>query len=140
MFTIWLEASAGSGKTTFLLSKIKETNADNVMFITFSNTAADEIKNRTNSKIYSTTLHALAYKIILNKINKNIASQSLRYQAILKLLENEDFYQLIAWMLEENITLDEHIQEQIDRPSLKEQNAPNNLNNTEYIWEKDLLG
>lgn len=135
MQTIWLEASAGSGKTTFLLSQIKETDADKVMFITFSNTAANEIKHRAGSKIYSTTLHALAYKIILNKLNKNISPESLRYQAVLTMLENEEFYQLVSWLLNENITLDENIQQTTKPNDLNEEEAPNKLN---YEWENDL--
>ncbi len=135
MNTIWLEASAGTGKTTFLISQIYDNKPEEIMFITFSNAAANELKARTKhihrpnessskdfeekkdetseNEVHITTLHALAFKIILTKLEwqaqvpKEIATSSLRNQAILQMLKNKEFAKLITWLLKQKITIDE---------------------------------
>jgi len=111
METVWVEASAGTGKTTFLISQIADYKPEEILFITFSNAAANELAERIdNQKVFITTLHALAFKIILMKFEqKQIAADSLRDAAILQMLENDECYQLICWLLEENVAIDESI-------------------------------
>jgi len=47
--TCWLEASAGSGKTTFLLAKLAEFDKSNALCLTFSNAAAHEMEIRAKT-------------------------------------------------------------------------------------------
>lgn len=102
MNTIWLEASAGTGKTTFLISKLNEQeNKENALFLTFSKTAANEIKERTSQQIKAYTIHALAYEIISNKFPiKNITQNSLTNKAIIELLKNVEYKNLLKWIIE----------------------------------------
>jgi len=140
MKTTWLEASAGTGKTTFLISQTHQAKAEETMFITFSNAAANELRVRIKKDdVYITTLHALAFKIILSKFeNKEIAQSSLRNQAILQLLENDEFLQLINWLLNERIAIDETITH-TNKPELASDSYSDNLALTQTLASNALI-
>lgn len=109
MKTIWLEASAGAGKTTFLLQQqVQDPNigAENILFITFSNAAALELTQRVNdAAVKIMTLHSLAYKIVLDKYHlKEIATTQLKKIAILKMLESEEFLSLVKWLIAQDVS------------------------------------
>lgn len=111
MHTIWVEASAGSGKTTFLLNQVKaieDSNLSKSLFLTFSNAAANEIRERLGQtdSIEVSTLHALALKIILEKFPlKQISVDSFEGLAILRLLQNKEFLELITWLIKQSDNL-----------------------------------
>lgn len=96
-----IEASAGCGKTTYLLNQYLKKPI-NSLFITFSNAASNELKmrlNKNSSFTRITTLHSLAYTILSKKYpNKNITENSLYNEALSLLLKNEDFKNLYLWL------------------------------------------
>ena len=111
----WLEASAGCGKTTYLLKQLQNYNEKEVLFLSFSNSACDEIQERAsreyNINVESKTLHGLAYKILQNKYNDNFnISKSYKELSWFFLLQNKDIKYLVEWLLRndkinENITI-----------------------------------
>jgi ATP-dependent exoDNAse (exonuclease V) beta subunit len=111
MRTIWLEASAGSGKTTFLIQKIslaKNIQPHEIMCLTFSKSAAQNMLEKSKnvfhqSEIHSLTLHALAYKLLKSKYqDKDISQTHFESEAVCKALQNKEFFELINWMINEN--------------------------------------
>lgn len=137
MKTTWLEASAGSGKTTFLISQIEHAKPEEIMFITFSNAAAQELKNRIqNDDIKIMTLHSLAYKILLEQI-ENIElteeTNELKQRAILSMLNNKEFVDLTKWLMQENIfELSEKKLNEIIPPNLLNKATPPEQINFEF--------
>jgi ATP-dependent helicase/nuclease subunit A len=57
-YSIWVNASAGSGKTTVLVKRVLRmllngVELSKILCITFTNTGANEMKNRINNKLAS---------------------------------------------------------------------------------------
>lgn len=125
--TCWVEASAGSGKTTFLLSQLKEYWNLDALCLTFSNAAANEMKTRIallnaceaeknarhledassekNRTLEIMTLHSLAYKIVLEKYPlKQISVKSFENHAILEMLTDSQFVKLVKWLFAQSQT------------------------------------
>lgn len=95
----WIEASAGCGKTSFLLNSYR-LSANNSLFLTFSKAAAEELKTRLNNpSVKITTLHAFAYEILkcYKPINK-LTGKVLSAQALAVLLKDKAVYQLFEWL------------------------------------------
>lgn len=154
MYTIWVEASAGSGKTTFLINKIKEKNQiikseneveeKNILFLTFSNAAANEMANRLGiSKINCSTIHAFAYKIIRELfLEHSIIQNSFMKEAIIETFKDEEFLKLAKWLLNEDPKFD--IEEEIalfkgkDKQETKQSEIRNDLKESN-ITEKEGL-
>ncbi|WP_342261922.1 UvrD-helicase domain-containing protein [Alphaproteobacteria bacterium endosymbiont of Tiliacea citrago] len=95
----WIEASAGCGKTTFLLNNYR-LSPNSSLFITFSKAAAEEIKCRLNdNSVKITTLHALAYEILkLYKPINQLTGKYLSTQALSILLKDKVVFQLFEWL------------------------------------------
>ena len=140
MQVTWLEASAGSGKTTFLISQLqKQKDFSHVMFLTFSNAAAAEIKQRVGKEIKALTIHSLAYEIILNKFPiKNITENSFEQIAIIKLLENDEFKNLLRWLLKVCDAKIEKTQVN-EKPIIFESSAPIFVQEFEVLEKNELI-
>lgn len=114
-------AGAGSGKTRVLTSRIYYLvnklgiSSDNILAITFTKNAANEMVKRLNSlkidtnKLWCRTFHSVCYRILsktnqkkpLNIINEAKQDSILKY-IIKKLSENKDFGYKMARFKEEN--------------------------------------
>lgn len=99
MIVHWIEASAGCGKTTFLLEKYKD-NPCNSLFITFSKAAAEELKHRLNSAdVLIMTLHSFAHNLLKSVMPINqVTDQNLENQALSILLQDKAIYELFEWL------------------------------------------
>lgn len=99
MIVHWIEASAGCGKTTFLLEKYKR-NPCNSLFITFSNAAAEELKHRLNSAdVLIMTLHSFAHNLLKSVMPINqVTDQNLENHALSILLQDKAIYELFEWL------------------------------------------
>lgn len=95
----WIEASAGCGKTSFLLNSYK-LSTQNSLFITFSKAAAEELKFRLDDpSVKVTTLHAFAYEILkLYKPINQLTGKYLTTQALSILLKDKVIFQLFEWL------------------------------------------
>lgn len=112
---IWVEASAGSGKTTFLVNEIKrmvsQIKPEQIMCLTFSNAAAQEMRNRLKecSELFKIqTIHSLSYDI-LSRIfpNKKITTDSFYEAAMVQTLEDPVCAELAQWLIEEQQEIEE---------------------------------
>jgi ATP-dependent exoDNAse (exonuclease V) beta subunit len=103
----WISASAGTGKTTYIVKSIAEvlqatTNAKSILCISFTNAAINEMRDKlrqiTSEEPMFCTIHALGKEIIDHE-NRVIASQSLlehiATQAIDAVLSNEQWFNLV---------------------------------------------
>lgn len=85
----WIEASAGSGKTTEIVNRvnklIKDSNsASSILCLSFTNAAADELKSRVNLEAARfETIHSFAMSIMLNSekcvmINEQVHAKMIK--------------------------------------------------------------
>lgn len=90
-------AGAGSGKTTTLAAKVKyliekkEINQDEILVISYTNKAVDELKDKINNLGYFpkiTTFHKTGYEI-LNKENTITKIATNKFYKILNYLKND---------------------------------------------------
>jgi superfamily I DNA/RNA helicase len=105
----WIEASAGCGKTTFLLKRLQEKNFKNALFLTFSNAAVQEMQKRTQSlgsiEIQISTVHSLAYSILNDEQYLKISTKSLKPVAESLLLQDKNFYHAFEFLLKNEDTV-----------------------------------
>ena len=106
-------AGAGSGKTSVLTSRIaylimeKNVNPDNILALTFTNKAANEMKERINSFFFEqkdtffraptwiSTFHAMCVKILREH------HYALGYRRSFQILDDDDTLQLVKAKLKE---------------------------------------
>lgn len=76
--SLWIEASAGTGKTHFISSFIAEQNSTiNIVVLTHTNAAVNELKNRiTQNNVNIYTIHSFCYQIVKKIYNYHILNQN----------------------------------------------------------------
>ena len=121
----WAEASAGSGKTTFLINQIKHYSqvfsCDEIMCLTFSKAAASEIKDRADSEINSLTLHSLAHQIIKNEFNdKEITTKNFFQISLLEALKVKEINEIMVWLIEEGFDLNNDVYQALKKEKKEE--------------------
>lgn len=143
MLTHFIEASAGCGKTTFLLN---QSGYNKALFITFSNAAADELRiriaeNEINKDAKISTLHSLAHEILFNNTDFNLSEASLKNEAIHLLLQNNDFFEIYDFVLKNTKkAADEEIEfEKIDEFEFFEDFSCKVENNFNLLTKTDLI-
>ncbi len=142
IFTTFVEASAGCGKTTFLLNELTKYKSYEILFLAFSNAAVIEIKERLNhlEKFSDTTIHtihALAYQIVKFK-NKDLILMKEKIDEIIliELMKDFDFKNLVSWLLKNEDKLSfENSDKNIDKNFPK----PTILQTANYATEKYVL-
>lgn len=102
-------AGAGTGKTTVLVGRITYLineiglYPDNILAITFTNKAADEMNQRLKSEIYQSldwigTFHSICVKILRRDIEK---LSTLKRYANFKILDEDDKKELVKTVINE---------------------------------------
>ena len=96
---IMVIAGAGSGKTTTITAKVdylikkKHINPKEIIIITFTNKAVEELKQRINiefnNKVKITTFHKLGYEIIKQNQKTPPRISNIKKEIILKLVKQE---------------------------------------------------
>ena len=77
-----VNATAGSGKTTTILECLKLIPINkSILFVSFSNTIVNELKERSPKHVKVSTLHSLGFSILRNK-NKNLKLNNNKYFGI----------------------------------------------------------
>jgi DNA helicase-2/ATP-dependent DNA helicase PcrA len=102
-------AGAGSGKTSVLTKRIayliyeKDVNYRNILALTFTNKAANEMKERVKSLIglnpydmWISTFHSMCAKILREHIEK------LGYRRNFQILDDDDTHQIVKTLLKKN--------------------------------------
>ncbi|GFR35266.1 ATP-dependent helicase [Thermobrachium celere] len=103
-----LKASVGSGKTTVIIYRvlylyfIKGIPLDKIMVVTFTNKAADEIRDRLKNYIndelkYLGTFHSIANKIL----RENVELERYGYSKDFKIITNEEAAEILNKIVEE---------------------------------------
>lgn len=107
---LMLIAGAGTGKTSTIINKMKYliiekgVQPQNILAVTFTNKAVNEIKERLNNKLVEvSTFHELARKIVfdkenyrkLNYQNLSIISDENKNKTLEELLERSEYFVLV---------------------------------------------
>ncbi|MCV2502459.1 MAG: UvrD-helicase domain-containing protein [Candidatus Lightella neohaematopini] len=143
--SVLILAGAGSGKTKVLVHRaawlLNKCNPSNIIMVTFTNKAADELKNKVNNLLekkycfpWIGTFHSLAYKIL--RINYNEAKLPYNFQII----DNYDQIKLIKQVIS-NSNQSNILPNQVLQFINKKKdcgNRPNILSNNimEYLYEQ----
>ncbi|MCV2500200.1 MAG: UvrD-helicase domain-containing protein, partial [Candidatus Lightella neohaematopini] len=144
--SVLILAGAGSGKTKVLVHRaawlLNKYNASNIVMVTFTNKAANELKNKVNNLLggkkyffpWIGTFHSLAYKIL--RINYNEAKLPYNFQII----DNHDQIKLIKQVISNNNQLNILPDQVLHFINKKKDygNRPNILNNNimEHLYEQ----
>lgn len=101
----WIEASAGSGKTTTIVNQINSlldagVNPYSILCLSFTNSAADELRKRLNSPeapLFS-TIHGFAMSMLPDSNNYVIANESVKSSLVKAAIEielNPEFIEIL---------------------------------------------
>ena len=110
--TLLLNACVGSGKTTVLIQKIlylhliKEVPLEEMVVLTFTNKAANEILERfinfniplTQSNLYFGTFHSIAKKLLDSSLNLN----EIGYKNNFSIIDTDEYTEFLENIIEEN--------------------------------------